>query len=111
MGPAELQAYSDGHQRRINREAWLFGVYVQDAVAACLSAAFAKKGSTDVFKYPKAPISSLQPQTKKELEAEAENERIRAYLYLNQFVRAGKNWGPPSEKDIKREQQIMKKKE
>lgn len=107
MSPAELQAYSDGYQRRKNYEAWLFGVYVQNAIASCISASFSK-GRQNAFQYPGTPIPSLQPRTESEVKAEAEKERMRAYLYLNQFVRAGKNWGPPSEKDIKRERQIMK---
>lgn len=120
MDPAELQAYSDGYQRRINREAWLYGVYVQDALAAVLSAAFAKKSSMNTFQYPNQPHKSLQPETEAEKQKEAEEERrkaiahfnsfakhkkklefpdpeeterLQARLYMHQMMWAGKNWG------------------
>lgn len=96
MGPAELQAYSDGYQRRLNREAWLFGLYVQNAFAACLSAAFAKQGA-DTFKYPERPHDSLQPADQKEQEQTSEQkeetELLKARLYMHQMMWAGKNWG------------------
>lgn len=93
----ELQAYSNGYQKRLNREAWLFGIYVQDAVAACLSAAFAKKGSTNVFKYPERPHESLQPTDQKEQETskkKEETERLQAKLYMHQMMWAYKDWKP-----------------
>lgn len=95
MSPAELQSYSNGYQKRLNREAWLFGLYVQNAFAACLSAAFAKKGA-DTFKYPERPHDSLQPTGQKEQETskkKEETELLQAKLYMSQMMRAGKNWG------------------
>ena len=93
MGPAELQAYSDGYQRRINRKAWLFGLYVQDALCAVLSAAFSEKRSRNTFQYPNQPHKSLQPETEEEKKQEAENERLQARLYMHQMEHAGRNWG------------------
>lgn len=87
MGPAELQVYIDGYQRRINREAWLYGVYVQDALAAVLSAAFAKKSSMNTFQYPNQPHKSLQPETEAEKQKEAEEERKKAIAYFNSFAK------------------------
>lgn len=86
---------SNGYQKRLNREAWLFGIYVQDAVAACLSAAFAKKGSTNVFKYPERPHESLQPTDQKvQGQTVEETELLKAKLYMHQMMWAYKDWKP-----------------
>lgn len=98
MSPAELQVCSDGYQRRLNHEAWMFGLYVQNAFAAVLSAAFAKKGATNIFKYPERPHESLQPTDKKEQEQTSEQkeetELLKAKLYMHQMMWAYKDWKP-----------------
>lgn len=97
MSPVELQVYSSGSQLYMNRLAWMIGIYVHDAVAACLSAAFAKKGP-DVFKYPERPHDSLQPTGQKEqeqtLEQKEEIELLKAKLYMHQMKWAYKDWKP-----------------
>lgn len=96
MSPVELQVYSSGSQLYLNRLAWMIGIYVQDAVAACLSAAFAKKGA-NTFKYPERPHDSLQPTDQKEQEQTSEQkektELLKARLYMHRMMWAGKNWG------------------
>lgn len=89
MSPAELQAYSDGYQRRTDSEAWLYGLYFQDALAAVLSALFAEKGH-DTYKYPSRPHSIQQTATQADNE---EAELLKARLYMHQMMWAGKNWG------------------
>lgn len=99
MSPAELQVYGDGSQVYMNRLAWMIGIYVQDAVAACLSAAFAKKGSRDVYKYPARPHESLQPMSQEEKRniddgmTKEEREVLLAKIYMSQMLQAGKHWG------------------
>ena len=93
MAPAEVQAYSDGYQRRTNREAWLNGLYTLDAVTAVVSAILSGKNKRNVYQYPKQPRRELLPMTEAEKQAEIEADALRAELYMRQMVRAGKNWG------------------
>lgn len=89
MTPAELQAVSAGYHRRINREAWLYGLYVQEALTAVLSAAFSKKNQRH-YQYPTEPHHELQPMTEAEKRQLVENERLKAIAFCNQLVRRGK---------------------
>jgi len=73
-------------QERANENAWLQGVYHGMAISSTIGNAFLQKGATPV-KYPEEPI----PLDKKEKQ-EADEELI-AQVYMNNMVRAGKNWG------------------
>ena len=93
MTAAEVQAYADGYQRKANREAWLQGIYTQDALTAIASAVLAGKNKQNVYKYPERPHGELQPMTEEERLEEEEAERLRAKLYMMQMAWAYKNWG------------------
>ena len=88
MTPAGLAAVAKGYRQRANAQAWLNGLYMQDALAAVLSAALGGKG-TKVHKYPDAPYNILQ----EEAEVSEESEAARAKAYMMQMVRAGRGWG------------------
>lgn len=89
MTPAELQAASAGYRRRINHEAWLYGLYVQEALTAVLSAALSKKNQQH-YQYPTEPHHELQPMTEEEKKQLVENEQLKALAFCNQLVRWGK---------------------
>lgn len=93
MTPTEVQAYADGFQRKANREAWLHGIYVQDAITAVASAILSGKKKRDTYEYPKQPHGELQPQRVEERKISQEQEELLAELYMRQMVEAGKNWG------------------
>lgn len=93
MGPAELQAYSDGYQRRTDFEAWRYGMYCYNALCCALQNAFRKKNDPPA-KYPAEPYNIFPKQeTKQEREQREEAERLQAKLYMQQMKWAYKNWG------------------
>lgn len=80
-------------QERANVAAWLNGMYQYDAVSCALANAFRKK-SDPPAKYPTEPYNIFQKrETRKERERREEAERLQAKLYMQQMMRAGKNWG------------------
>lgn len=93
MTPTEVQAYADGYQRRTNREAWLQGIYTQDALTSIASAVLSGKNRRNTYEYPKQPHSELQPQRAEGRKISQEQEELLAELYMRQMVEVGKNWG------------------
>lgn len=93
MTAEEVQAYAIGYQRRRNREAWLQGVYVQDALTSVVSAVLSGKNKRNVYQYPAQPHRELQPATAEETRVTEEQEALLAEVYMLQMVEAGKNWG------------------
>lgn len=93
MSPAELQAYSNGYQRKINAEAWLFGQYTQAAFASVLSALFAKNGNPTA-EYPAKPYNLFPKNaTPQETQDHEEAERLKARLYMHQMMWSCRNLG------------------
>jgi hypothetical protein len=83
----------------INSEHWLLGAYVYNAVLATspIFNPFAKKG-TKPLPYLDKPFESKEKGKIAESKAEkipahirAEQERIRAYMYLNAWAKATNN--------------------
>ena len=78
---------------RTNRECWLTGCYVYDAIlsASPLLHAFAKKG-TKAHPYHKEPYPMTEKPRGKAMEEPddqtKENERLRAILYFQNWARA-----------------------
>ena len=93
MTAAEVQAYADGYQRKANREAWLQGVYTQDALTAIASAVLAGKNRQSAYKFPECPHSELQSASEAEQRESEEAELLRAKLYMHQMKWAYKNRG------------------
>ena len=95
MTPTEVQAYADGYQRRTNREAWLQGIYTQDALTSIASAVLSANAPSlyNTYEYPKQPHSELQPQRAEGRKISQEQEELLAELYMRQMVEVGKNWG------------------
>ena len=75
-------------QERANENAWLQGVYHGMAISSTIGNAFLPKGSTPA-EYPEEPIP-LNGEDKKKAEVD---EEVLARVYMNNMVRAGKNWG------------------
>lgn len=72
---------------------WLQGMYVYDGVSVCLANTMSKKGSAPK-RYPSEPYDLLSKEkTEEELLQEEENERLKAKLYMQNMVRAGRSWG------------------
>lgn len=70
------------------------GMYVHEAVSIAIGNAFRKSGSTPM-KYSSEPYHFCgHEKTEEEIAREEENERLKAMIYMNNMVRAGKNWGP-----------------
>lgn len=93
MTPTEVQAYATGYQRRRNREAWLQGIYTQDALTAVASTVLSGKNTRNIYQYPAQPHCELQPATTEETRVTEEQEALLAEVYMLQMVEAGKNWG------------------
>jgi len=80
-------------QDRVNSEAWLQGMYYYNAVSCALGNWSRKEGSPPM-NYPEKPYSIFpQKENQKEKEAREEAERLQAKLYMQQMMRAGRNWG------------------
>lgn len=95
MTPAQLQAFSNGFQRRTNYEAWLHGLYTHIAFSVALAAAFSPKGKTPP-KYPARPDTGLEPPTEHgedQTDRQAEVEILKAKLYMQNLYWEGRNWG------------------
>lgn len=81
-------------QERMNDEAWLQGMYFFHAMSIALHNSNRAKASDPIAEYPAKPYEiSKRKETKQEREDREENERLQAKLYMQQMMRAGKNWG------------------
>lgn len=81
-------------QERMNTELWLQGLYVFDAMSASLQNSHRTKQSDPIAKYAEKPYDIFPKQeTKQEKEQREESERLQAKLYMQNMMRAGKNWG------------------
>ena len=79
-------------QERTNETAWLNGVYIGAAINSTIGNAFREKGKSKA-EYPEKPI----PLRKNERGPEDEEiDALKAQIYMNNFVRAGKSWGKPT---------------
>ena len=78
-------------QARVNEEAWLNGVYVAYAVASTIGNAYREKGMPKVD-YPEKPIEFREPE-----KVDEDTEALMAQVYMNNMVRAGRNWGKRKE--------------
>lgn len=76
-------------QERENEHAWLQGVYQGMAISSTIGNAFLQKGATP-YRYPDKPLDLSKEDKQEEDEA---NDTAFAKLYMNNMVRAGKNWG------------------
>lgn len=109
MTPLELAAYSDGYQRRANREAWLHGIYVMYAIMAIVSPILSKPGQR-AFQYPDKPDRELAPRLPAEVEADIKRQRQQMHDYLDGVVRSYKERGRPeteAEKTAREEREIL----
>lgn len=80
---------------RMNGRSHLMGMYVYEALCdvSPLLHAFAKKG-TKPLPYPDAPYEIFpKKESRQEQKDREEAERLQAKLYMQQMIRAGKNWG------------------
>lgn len=79
-------------QQRANHEAWLQGAYIYDAIgrlAPALNAFAGKRAKAQ--EYPAEPYGISREEKRRE-EAE-DREVLRAKIYMNNMVRAGRGWG------------------
>lgn len=75
--------------KRKNEEAWLQGMYFYEGVSIALGNAFRQKNAP-MLAYPAKPYPMFkEEQPQKDDEAEA----LRAKLYMQNMMIAGKNWG------------------
>lgn len=81
-------------QERANNEAWWQGMYFFHAMTSALNNSHRTKASDPISEYPSQPYDIFPKQeTQKERENREEQERLQAKLYMQQMMRAGKNWG------------------
>lgn len=77
-------------QERLHADAWLQGIYMAYAIQSTIGNAFLGKGKPP-FEYPKEPLyRSVSEEEKEEREKQ---EAVIARLYMENMIRAGKNWG------------------
>lgn len=94
-----IVAYREAEKRRKERKNWelhLQGMYFYEALcdASPIFHAFAKKG-TKPHPYRTEPyeLYGKREQTEEEKQKQEEKELLKAKLYMNNMVRAGKTWG------------------
>mgnify|MGYP007069873935 CR=1 FL=1 len=79
-----------------DEKAWLYGLYMLNALNATVGNMFRKQGQAPA-EYPKEPFSVTQEREKKErreqTEQEKEQEALWAEAWMSSFVQAGKHWG------------------
>lgn len=81
-------------QERMNNEAWLQGMYFFHAMTIALHNSKRTKNSDPIAEYPSKPYEiSKEQETEQQREAREDAERLQAKLYMQQMMRAGKNWG------------------
>ena len=89
--PLMVRAFREAdkiRQERANENAWLNGGYVALAISSTIGNAF-RENSSQRIDYPERPID-----IRKESEEEDEElEILRARVYMNNMVWAGRNWG------------------
>ncbi len=92
--------YQEAEKKRVERDnwmAWMQGMYIYEALcdASPIFRDFGKKGTKAVpFRNePYKLFKDDEEQDKKCKEKQEENDRLRAQLYMQQMVRAGRNWG------------------
>ena len=94
--PLMVRAFYKANKLRRQREdenAWLYGMYVLNALNATVGNMFRKPG-TEAAEYPSEPITIRAEREKRErTEQEQEQEALWAQAWMMQFVEAGKNWG------------------
>lgn len=92
-------AYHEAEKRRKERknaELHLQGLYFYEALcdASPIFHAFAKKGTKPVpYRTEPYDLYGKKEQTEEEKIKREEQETIKARLYMNNMIRAGKNWG------------------
>lgn len=93
-----VESYREAERLRtkqFNAQAHLIGAYIYEAICcvAPVLNAFAKKGTKPV-PYRAKPFQLFEEEEETvATEKKAENEKILAKAYMQQMVRAGKNWG------------------
>ena len=81
-------------QKRIDEEAWLHGAYILRALDATVGNMFREKGQRPA-EYPSKPMTYREEDYKsaeKTVEQE-QQEAVWANVYMDNFVRWGKDWG------------------
>lgn len=94
-GPAFMTTfYKDANKLRLRRQDennWMIGMYVYEAILDCSPVlhAFSKKG-TKPLPYAEKPYltDKFEEKTKAEKEQEAENERLKFMVQMNNWYRA-----------------------
>ena len=78
-------------QQRIDENAWLNGLYAQQAIASTIGNAFQKKGAKEI-QYPNEPYSVRAKREKTEAYRRkvAENERVRLVALLDRVIASSK---------------------
>lgn len=80
-------------QKKENYNFWLQGMYVYEGFSIALTNALSKKG-TSPREYPGEPYPIFDGgKTKEEKARDEETERLKAKLYMQNMVRAGRSWG------------------
>lgn len=80
-------------QERENQGFWLQGMYIHEGFSIALANALSKKG-TPPKAYPAEPYPLFRKgRTEEEKSRDEETERLKAKLYMQNMVRAGRSWG------------------
>ncbi len=97
--PYYIVAYREAQKLRAeeqNTNAWLHGLYIYDALCAAspLLRTNLSKKKIKPQDYLKKPLPLFKKEEKPvDKEDREEKERLFALAYMNNMVRAGKNWG------------------
>lgn len=91
------EVFRNAHKIRMeeqNQMLWLQGQYVYNAICsvAPVLVTMPKKGA-EILPYPDFLPLFQDGETKRAQEEKEEKERLQAKLYMQQMMRAGKNWG------------------
>ena len=92
--PWLVRAYREAdklRQERANESAWLHGLYVAMAISGTIGNAFREPGAPRM-EYPQEPQSFKQKEP-----VDEDTEALIAKVYMNNMVRAGRDWGKRKE--------------
>ena len=95
--PLAARSFFELHKRK-NEEAhttaWLQGLYMAYAINASIGNRF-RGNDEKPFDYPDKPLIDIQREEERlaDEQKRKDNERLLARLYMENMVRAGKDWG------------------
>lgn len=81
---------NDIKNERDNSRLWLQGMYIYDAISTTIYNVFCRKAGEPASSYPRNPYPINQKQLEEDYEKSVERERVRAKVWMENWVNAYK---------------------